>query len=119
MPREADLEEIYYYRIDPPDGFGLQRLYTADGQIDAAYVIHDGDLLLVPEGYHAFAVAQGYTGYYLNVLAGDEPVRTMQPSDDPAYAWVRGTWSDDLNAGLTSWREIAEQVNGPAGRLPG
>ncbi len=90
MPREADLEEIYYYRIDPPDGFGLQRLYTADGQTDAAFVIHDGDLLLVPEGYHVFAVAQGYTGYYLNVLAGDEPVRTMQPSDDPAYAWVRG-----------------------------
>ena len=119
MPREADLEEIYYYRIDPPDGFGLQRLYTADGQTDAAYVIHDGDLLLVPEGYHAFAVAQGYTGYYLNVLAGDEPVRTMQPSDDPAYAWVRATWSDDLNTGLTSWRDIAERVNGPAGRLPG
>ncbi|MGH2615517.1 MAG: 5-deoxy-glucuronate isomerase [Thermomicrobiales bacterium] len=119
MPREADLEEIYYYRIDPADGFGLQRLYTADGQTDAAYVIHDGDLLLVPEGYHAFAVAQGYTGYYLNVLAGDEPVRTMQPSDDPAYAWVRETWSDDLNEGLTSWRDIAERVNGPAGRLPG
>ena len=119
MPREADLEEIYYYRIDPPDGFGLQRLYTADGQTDAAYVIHDGDLLLVPEGYHAFAVAQGYTGYYLNVLAGDEPVRTMQPSDDPAYAWVRATWSDDLNHGLSSWRDVADRVNGPAGRLPG
>jgi 5-deoxy-glucuronate isomerase len=119
MPREADLEEIYYYRIDPADGFGLQRLYTADGQTDAAYVIHDGDLLLVPEGYHAFAVAQGYTGYYLNVLAGDEPVRTMQPSDDPAYAWVRDTWSDDLNEGLSSWRDIADRVNGPAGRLPG
>ena len=50
MPREADLEEIYYYRIDPPDGFGLQRLYTADGQTDAAYVIHDGDLLAGPGG---------------------------------------------------------------------
>jgi 5-deoxy-glucuronate isomerase len=119
MPREADLEEIYYYRIEPPEGFGLQRLYTADGKTDAAYVIHDGDLLLVPEGYHVFAVAQGYTGYYLNVLAGNEPVRTMQPSDDPAYAWVRGTWSDDLNAGLESWRDIADRVNGPAGRLPG
>jgi 5-deoxy-glucuronate isomerase len=119
MPREADLEEIYYYRIDPPDGFALQRLYTADGATDAAYVIHDGDLLLVPEGYHTFAVPQGYTGYYLNVLAGNEPVRTMQPRDDPAYAWLRGTWSDELNAGLTSWRDIAERVNGPAGRLPG
>lgn len=116
MPREADLEEIYYYRIGPPEGFGLQRLHTADGAIDAAYVIHDGDLLLVPEGYHTFAVAQGYTGYYLNVLAGDEPVRTMQPSDDPTLAWVRETWSDDLNAGLTSWQDIAERVNGPAGK---
>ncbi|MFN8590687.1 MAG: 5-deoxy-glucuronate isomerase [Thermomicrobiales bacterium] len=119
MPREADLEEIYYYRISPPDGFGLQRLYTGDGTTDAAYVIHDGDLLLVPEGYHAFAVAQGYTGYYLNVLAGDEPVRTMQPKDDPAYTWVRGTWSDERNAGLRSWRDIEDRVNGPAGRLPG
>jgi 5-deoxy-glucuronate isomerase len=119
MPREADLEEIYYYRIDPPDGFALQRLYTADGQTDAAYVIHDGDLLLVPEGYHTFAMPQGYTGYYLNVLAGNEPVRTMQPSDDPAYAWVRDTWSDDLNAGIASWRDIAAHVNGPAGKLPG
>jgi 5-deoxy-glucuronate isomerase len=118
MPREADLEEIYYYRLDPPDGFALQRLYTADGQTDAAYVIHDGNLLLVPEGYHTFAVPQGYTGYYLNVLAGDEPVRTMQPSDDPAYAWVRATWNDDLNAGLASWRDIADSINGVAGRQP-
>jgi 5-deoxy-glucuronate isomerase len=116
MPLEADLEEIYYYRIDPPDGFGLQRLYTADGRTDAAYVIHDGDLLLVPEGYHVFAVAHGYTGYYLNVLAGDEPVRTMQPVDDPAYGWVRGTWSDALNAGIGGYRDVEARINGPAGR---
>jgi 5-deoxy-glucuronate isomerase len=115
LPREADLEEIYYYRIDPADGFGLQRLHTADGTIDQAYVIHDGDLLLVPEGYHTFAVAQGYTGYYLNVLAGNESVRTMQPSDDPRYAWVRGTWTDDMNDGLTSWRDIDQRVNQGAG----
>jgi len=57
MPAEADLEEIYYYRIDPPEGFALQRLYTEDGRIDEAWTIRDGDLLLVPEGYHAFAVA--------------------------------------------------------------
>ena len=115
LPLEADLEEIYYYRIAPPDGFGLQRLYTPDGRIDQAYVIHDGDLLLVPEGYHVFAVAQGYTGYYLNILAGNEPVRTMQPSDDPTYAWVRKTWTPDLNERATSWREIDRRVNRGAG----
>jgi 5-deoxy-glucuronate isomerase len=118
MPREADLEEIYYYRIDTPDGFGLQRLYTADGSIDEAYVIKDGDLLLVPFGYHAFAVAQGYTGYYLNVLAGDEPVRTMQPSDDPKHAWVRATWNDAMNDSIKIWKDIAEKINGDAGKRP-
>ncbi len=116
MPAESDLEEIYYYRIDPPDGFGLQRLYTADGSFDHAWVIKDGDLLLVPEGYHAFAVAHGYTGYYLNILAGDETVRTMQPSDDPAYAWVRETWSDEQNGGASSWAEIDARVNAGAGK---
>jgi 5-deoxy-glucuronate isomerase len=117
LPREADLEEIYYYRINPPDGFGLQRLHTRDGSIDQAYVIHNGDLLLVPEGYHTFAVAQGYTAYYLNILAGNETVRTMQPSDDPRYAWVRETWIDEMVADLTNWQDIDEQVNHGAGHL--
>lgn len=115
LPLEADLEEIYYYRIAPPDGFGLQRLYTPDGRIDHAYVIRDGDLLLVPEGYHVFAVAQGYTGYYLNILAGNEAIRTMQPIDDPSYAWVRKTWTPELNEGATSWQEIDRRVNRGAG----
>lgn len=116
MPAEADLEEIYYYRIHPDDGFALQRLYTADGGFDHAWTIRDGDLLLVPEGYHAFAVAHGYTGYYLNILAGDEPVRTMQPADDPAYAWVRSTWDDRMNEGLATWQDIDNRINGDAGK---
>lgn len=116
LPEESDLEEIYYYRVHPSDGFGLQRLYTADGSFDHAWVIKDGDLLLVPEGYHAFAIAHGYTGYYLNVLAGDEPIRTMQPSDDPAYAWVRKTWPTHLNEGLSSWQEIDNRINAGAGK---
>ncbi len=116
MPNESDLEEIYYYRIDPPEGFGLQRLYTADGSFDHAWVIRDGDTLLVHEGYHAFAVAHGYTGYYLNILAGNESERTMQPADDPAHAWVRETWSDEQNDGAQSWQEIDARVNRGAGR---
>ena len=116
MPREADLEEIYYYRIAPDDGFAFQRLYTADGAVDAAFVIHDGDLVLVPAGYHVFAVAHGYTGYYLNVLAGNEATRTMQPADDPVYAWVRETWRDAMNDGIQSWRDIDQRLNGQAGK---
>lgn len=116
MPRESDLEEIYYYRIDPAEGFGLQRLYTANRSFDHAWVIHDGDALLVKEGYHAFAVAHGFTGYYLNVLAGNEAQRTMQPSDDPAYTWVRETWNDDQNEGARTWTELEDRINRGAGR---
>lgn len=114
MSEEADLEEIYYYRIHPEDGFALQRLYGST--YDHAWTIHDGDLLQVPEGYHTFAVAHGYTGYYLNVLAGDETERTMQPADDPRYAWVRDTWTEEQNAGITAWQDIEMKINGMAGR---
>jgi 5-deoxy-glucuronate isomerase len=116
MPRECNIEEIYYYRIDRPEGFGLQRLYTPDGSFDHAWVIKDGDLLLVTEGYHAFAIAHGYTGYYLNILAGPGNFRSMQPSDDPAYAWVRATWDDAMNDGISTWQEINDRQNGPAGK---
>ena len=117
MPTEADLEEIYYYRVDRPEGFALQRLYTGDGRIDEAWTIRDGDLLLVPEGYHAFCVAHGYTGYYLNILAGADPVRTMQPVDDPAHAWTRATWDEAMNEGATSFRDIDRRVNRGAGNV--
>ncbi len=115
LPAEADLEEIYYYRIDPDDGFAFQRLHTADNRMDHAWVIRDGDLLLVPEGYHTFAVAHGYTGYYLNILAGNERIRTMQPSDDPTLAWVRSTWTEEQNEGARSWRDIDARINRGAG----
>jgi 5-deoxy-glucuronate isomerase len=115
MPEEADLEEIYYYRIEPDDGFAFQRLYTDDGRVDQSYIVRDGDALIMPEGYHAYAVAHGYTGYYLNILAGSEPARTMQPYDDPTYGWIRGTWSDEMNDGMSTWRDIDQRINGDAG----
>lgn len=115
LPHEANLEEIYYYRIDPGEGFGLQRLYTEDGRIDEAWVIRNGDLLLVPEGYHTFVVAHGYTGYYLNVLAGNEAMRTMQPADDQDHGWVRGTWDPSLTSGIETWRDIDARINAGAG----
>jgi hypothetical protein len=72
--------------------------------------------LLVPEGYHTFVAAHGYTAYSLNVLAGNEAVRTLQPSGDPDHGWVRGTWDPAMTAGVTSWRDIDARVNGGAGR---
>ncbi|MBX9601652.1 MAG: 5-deoxy-glucuronate isomerase [Bryobacteraceae bacterium] len=91
-PGEVDLEEIYYYRIDRAEGYAIQRVYTRDKRLDATLTVRDGELVLIPEGYHPVAAAHGYNVYYLNVLAGS--ARSMAASDDPDYAWVRQTWTD-------------------------
>jgi 5-deoxy-glucuronate isomerase len=88
---EADLEEIYFYKLDRPEGYAYQRVYTHDGRIDALMLAHNHDTVLVPEGYHPVVSAHGYTTYYLNFLAGS--AQSLANSDDPAYAWVKDTWT--------------------------
>ena len=90
MPREAVLEETYFYQISRPEGWAIQRVYHRDGSRDLFVPVRHGDLLSVDQGYHPFASTQGYDAYYLNALAGDR--RTMANSDDPALAWVRSLW---------------------------
>ncbi|OZM71776.1 5-deoxy-glucuronate isomerase [Amycolatopsis antarctica] len=88
-------EEIYYFRIAGDGGFGLHRTYTADGTLDENVAVGDGDVFLVPRGYHGPCVAApGYPMYYLNVLAGPAEERSMAFCDDPAHAWIRDTWAD-------------------------
>jgi 5-deoxy-glucuronate isomerase len=91
-PTEVDLDEIYYYRLERPEGFAIQKVYTADGRLDETITVRDGQLVLVPEGYHPVAAAHGYNVYYLNVLAGS--ARSLAATDDPNYAWVRQTWKE-------------------------
>jgi len=96
----VDNEEIYYFRIGrtgttdyAPEGYGLHRTYTSDGSIDATVTVRDGDVFLVPEGYHGPCVAApGYPMYYLNVMAGPAPGRTLAFVDDPPHHWIRATW---------------------------
>ncbi len=89
---EADLEEIYFYKINPSDGYAYQRVYTDDRRIDALMMAQQHDTVLVPEGYHPVVSAHGYTTYYLNFLAGS--AQSLASSDDPAYQWIKGTWTD-------------------------
>jgi 5-deoxy-glucuronate isomerase len=93
MPREAVLEEIYYYQQRRPEGWGIQRLYRRDGDHrDGVWAVRHGELVLVTDGYHPFVAAHGYDAYYLNALAGDR--RTMACTDDPDLAWTRAAWSE-------------------------
>jgi 5-deoxy-glucuronate isomerase len=86
LPRESLLEETYYHRINPPQGFAFQRIYTDDRSLDEAVVVEDGDVVLVPRGYHPVAAVHGYDVYYLNVMAG--PVRTWKFHNAPEHEWM-------------------------------
>ena len=91
---EQVLEEIYYFRIAEAGGFGLHRTYTSDGVLDETVTVRDGDVFLVPRGYHGpCAAPPEYPMYYLNVLAGPNDTRSLGFSDDPAYAWIRFSWT--------------------------
>ena len=86
--KETALEETYYHRLQPPQGFAFQRVYTDERDIDETFCVHDGDLVLVPRGYHPVGAAHGYDLYYLNVMAG--PERSWIFRNDPAHAWLAG-----------------------------
>lgn len=96
---EADLEEVYFYRIDRPEGFAYQRVYTDEhsplhqaGQpIDALVRVGHNEAVLVPEGYHPVVSMPGYTTYYLNVLAGS--AQSLANQDDPNYSWVKQNYT--------------------------
>jgi 5-deoxy-glucuronate isomerase len=86
MPDESFLEETYYHRVVPAHGFGLQRVYTADGSLDETVAFGDRDTVLVPRGYHTVSAPPGYDLYYLNVMAG--PTRAWAISNDPDHEWM-------------------------------
>lgn len=88
LPHESQLEETYYHRLNPPQGFAMQRVYTDDRSLDEALVIEDGDVTLVPNGYHPVATVAGYDLYYLNVMAG--PKRVWKFHNAPVHEWLLG-----------------------------
>ena len=85
-PRQSLLEEVYYHRIKPGQGFGLQRVYDYETALDEALTFRDRDCVLVPRGYHTFSSPPGYELYYLNVMAG--PSRLWAVVNDPDHEWT-------------------------------
>jgi 5-deoxy-glucuronate isomerase len=82
---EPRLEEIYHYRVDPPQGFGHQMLYTTDGE-SVTHEVRDGDVVVLPYGYHPVSSPPGYHLYYLWAMVGDE--RKLALFEDPAHRWI-------------------------------
>ncbi|MBY5975424.1 5-deoxy-glucuronate isomerase [Phaeobacter italicus] len=85
-PRITYLEETYYHRLNPANGFGIQRVYTDDGQLDETMAVADGDVVLVPRGHHPCGAPYGFEMYYLNVMAG--PLRKWRFVAAPEVEWI-------------------------------
>ncbi|MFO1303260.1 MAG: 5-deoxy-glucuronate isomerase [Burkholderiales bacterium] len=86
LPEESSLEETYYHRLAPAQGFAFQRVYTDDRSLDESLAVEDHDVVMVPRGYHPVVVPYGYESYYLNVMAG--PTREWHFRNDPAHEWM-------------------------------
>ncbi|MCI0395239.1 MAG: 5-deoxy-glucuronate isomerase [Chloroflexi bacterium] len=87
LPREAYHEEMYFFKVNAPDGFGMARFYT--NEIDTGYVVRNNTVLMIPHGYHTVVSAPGYTTYYLWFLAGHHRVQAV--ADDTNVGWVGRT----------------------------
>jgi 5-deoxy-glucuronate isomerase len=86
MPLETQLEETYYHRLNPPQGFAFQRVYTDDRSLDESMAVENHDTVMVPRGYHPCVAPHGYDLYYLNVMAG--PTRHWVFKNDPVHEWM-------------------------------
>lgn len=87
MPTECIAEEIYYFLFDPKQGFAVQCLYTADGDIDEAYRVKNDELVEFPRGFHAAVSTPGYKSYFLWLMAGD--YQGFNRSNDPEHNWIK------------------------------
>jgi len=83
---ETQLEETYYHRLAKPGGFAFQRVYTDDRSLDESIAVEDGDVVLVPRGYHPVGAPHGIDLYYLNTMAG--PERRWQFRNAPGYEFL-------------------------------
>ncbi len=83
LPTESYLEETYYHRTARREGFAVQLVYTDDRSLNEALQVRDGDVVLVPRGYHPVVAGPDYDLYYLNVMAG--PHRRWLVTTDPDH----------------------------------
>ena len=91
------LEETYYFRFDPPNGWGIHRNYRVDREFDEVFSVQDRDVVMVTEGFHSSAAAPGSHMYFLNYLAGKpyDAERAIPPFFQPEYRWIDGNWDVD------------------------
>ena len=75
---ESAFEEVYYFRFDPPQGFGAQFTYVHENDFGPVHHIKDGSSIVLDKGYHPVVAAPGYRMYYFTILVGLNSRKLMQ-----------------------------------------
>ena len=72
------LEEMYVYFEMPPPAFGVQFVYTDTNDPDLVTVVREGDVVLMPLGYHPNVSAPGHRIGFLWAMAAHREVDDRQ-----------------------------------------
>jgi 5-deoxy-glucuronate isomerase len=78
----AMLEEAYLYVDMPRPSFGVQLVYTSDRDPELATIVHEGDIVLMPQGYHPNVAAPGGSINFIWMMAAN------REHDDRQYGVV-------------------------------
>jgi len=68
------LEELYVYFDMPEPGFGIQLVYTQPEKPEFVSLVHDGDAVLMPAGYHPNVAAPGHSINFIWMMAAHREV---------------------------------------------
>jgi 5-deoxy-glucuronate isomerase len=72
------LEEAYLYIAMPPPAFGVQLVYGAPGEPALAAIVREGDVVVMPQGYHPNVAAPGCRIGFLWMMAAHREVEDRQ-----------------------------------------
>lgn len=71
LPRESFHEELYYFKTEKPQGFGIEKFYSPQRGVDELLPLKNNSVTFMPWGYHQIVAGPGYNLYYLFFLAGE------------------------------------------------
>lgn len=95
-------EEMYFYRVDDPKGFGFCASYGSKADDDYAFMVRNNALHKMPAGYHTVCAAPGYKVWYLAAIAGDDKGHAVFPDPDHTWYFKAETALQNVNQNLSS-----------------
>lgn len=86
LPDESLHEELYYFKTDRPEGFGIQRIYSPERNVNELILLKNNTITFMPWGYHQVVAGPGDMLYYIFFLAGNG--KELAGFIDPEHRWL-------------------------------